>query len=123
MVKTIKTLQEKKAEKKAKLTSGNLIAALNKAVLEARQAPSLAGPLLHPRYWNLSQLTPIHERPHGRCMIPGFHAFYPKSKRKENQEGEPWLNSATDTSQFVLYVSVMTITLLKRFAIFVTDVM
>ena len=90
-----------------KVNTGKFLEDLNKAALEARETPSLTAALLHPKFWNLAQFKPNHERPHGRFMMPGFHAFYPESKFTRDPGGEPYLYSAAETAQFVLYVSSM----------------
>lgn len=104
MLKTAAQMQRRNEEGNTEVTGGQLLAALNKAVLKA--PPSLVAPLLHPRYWNLSQFKPNHDRPHGRYMIPGFHAFYPNSQYVRDPDGEPYLYSASENAQFVLYVGV-----------------
>ena len=108
MLKTAVLLEKKNKARKTKITTENFVAALNKAVLAVREKPSLAATLLHPRVWNLLQFTPNHERPHGRFMVPGLHAFYPESKIEKDPGGPPRLYSATDTAQFSLYVSERT---------------
>jgi hypothetical protein len=107
MLKTATRLQKKVQDRKMKVNTGKFLEDLNKAALEARETPSLTAALLHPKFWNLAQFKPNHERPHGRFMMPGFHAFYPESKFTRDPGGEPYLYSAAETAQFVLYVSSM----------------
>jgi hypothetical protein len=105
MLKTAAQIQKRNEEGNTEITGKTFIAALNKAGRNA--APPLAATLLHPKFWNLSQSAPSHERPHGRYMEPGFHPFWPKKQDPGGHEGESWLYSASGTAQFVLYVGDM----------------
>jgi hypothetical protein len=113
MLKTATLLQRRKKER-TKITTEHFVTALNEAVLEARETPSLAETLLHPKFWNLAQFIPNHKRPHGRHMIPGFHPFYPKPKHTGELDDERWLYSTTETAQFVLYVGSILLATLRN---------